>query len=486
VNWIQCLSKAIQYIEGHLTDDINIDEISSGSYASSSHFQLVFHLVMGMTVGEYVRNRRLSVAAQDLLTPDVKIIDAAMRYQYDTQESFSKAFARFHGVPPSKIKRGNVKMFHPLSINITIRGGFEMSRKLIDEFYWSDVERQKDENLTAAERYKKIINWAGKARGTNPNVFDALTEWILDDAEWGDGKLAENEQILMQGVFARFKDQNARLRALLKELEPSGVVNAAAFKALDRYDDELSGATHMEHLRDVVSNVFADFSAMRERSVREQIAGQKTGPEGVNYVDIYGFINNLKDCDAAVQWALFMPESVENRQQGYKIDSFEYKKMPAMRFVGRECIEHDEGDMAWELEIMRALDSMGEYKSGFDYDVLFQHHYGKNVDVERWHGFWGRFMKAGAPVPEGYVCFDFTPQRKGDAGLPFISQFAYAVFSGDMAVLHKSHDVMYNITRDTMLGQGVGIPYPDKYWTAEVFPDGCDKYSFAYMFSAEL
>jgi len=58
VNWIQCLSNAIRYIEGHITDEINIDEISSGSYTSSSHFQLVFHLVMGITVGEYIRNRR--------------------------------------------------------------------------------------------------------------------------------------------------------------------------------------------------------------------------------------------------------------------------------------------------------------------------------------------------------------------------------------------------------------------------------------------
>ncbi|MDF2937670.1 MAG: hypothetical protein K0Q90_3043, partial [Paenibacillaceae bacterium] len=106
MNWIQCLLKAIHYIEKHLTDDINIDEVSSQSYSSSSHFQLVFHLVMGMTIGEYIRNRRLSLAAQDLLQPHSRIIDVAMRYQYDTQESFSKAFTRFHGVPPSKVQQG--------------------------------------------------------------------------------------------------------------------------------------------------------------------------------------------------------------------------------------------------------------------------------------------------------------------------------------------------------------------------------------------
>ena len=76
------------------------------------------------------------------------------------------------------------------------------------------------------------------------------------------------------------------------------------------------------------------------------------------------------------------------------------------------------------------------------------------------------------------------------AGPPFLSQFAYAAFSGDMDALHKSegYDVyaMYDVTRNIILGQGVMIPYPDKYWTAEVFLEGCDKYSTAYMFSVEL
>ena len=113
MNWIQCLPKAIRYIEEHLTDEINMDAVAGQSYASSSHFQLVFHLVMGMTVGEYIRNRRLSMAAQDLLKPGSKIIDVAMRYQYDTQESFSKAFMRFHGFPPSKTQPGRGKLFYP-------------------------------------------------------------------------------------------------------------------------------------------------------------------------------------------------------------------------------------------------------------------------------------------------------------------------------------------------------------------------------------
>ena len=136
---------------------------------------------------------------------------------------------------------------------------------------------------------------------------------------------------------------------------------------------------------------------MRERGVREQIAGNKTGPTGTNSVDLFGYINGLKDCDAAVQWALFMPDMVERQQKGFKVDRFEYIEMSAMRFVGKECIEHDASDMSWELTIMRALDSMPEYKSDFSHDVLLMHHYGLGVDIGPWHGFWGTVYEGGCP-----------------------------------------------------------------------------------------
>ncbi len=490
MNWIQSLSKAIHYIENHLDEDISIDKISSQVYTSSSHFQFIFHVVTGMTIGEYIRNRRLSCAAKDLLQPDSKIIDVAIRYRYDSGESFSKAFTRFHGIPPSKVQREKVKIFHPMSINVTITGGFEMPNNLIDEFYWSDIEEQKSGKLSAEEKYKKIVSWAGKARGRNPNVFDALTEWILDDSEWSEEKLVENEQILIQGVFARFKEQNAKLRTYLSELEPSGVVNLVVFKTLDRFDDELSGLTHEKMLQEVVSKVFADFSVMRERGIRKQIAGNITGPSGVNGVDYYGYINYLKDCDAGVQWALFMPDVVKRQQNGFKVDSFEYRTTPAMRFIGKEFTESDSEDMNRKLDIMRTLDSMSDYKSGFDHDLLFQHHYGKSVDRERRHDFWGRFMKADTPVPEGFVHFDFVSDDSDTPYLTFRPQFAFALFSGDMDAMHKHEgydcNAMYDVTRNIILGQGVAIPYPETYWTAEVFLDGCDKWSTAYLFSVLL
>lgn len=502
MNWIQSLSNAIKYIESNLTAEINIDEISNHVFSSSSHFQLLFHLVTGMTVGDYVRNRRLAQAAQDLLQPYGRIIDVAMRYQYDTQESFSKAFTRFHGVPPSKIRQEQIRRFHPLTINVTLRGGFEMSFGIINEFHfadWSNLKEQSGE-LSAADKYKRLVQWARKARGQNPTIFDKLSEWILDDSEWTEDKLAENEQILLQGVFARFKEQNEKLRVYLKELEPSGVVNEAVFKALDRFDDELSGKPGDKRLTDLVNKILSDFTVMKDRNVRERIAGGKTGSSGTDTVDLYGYINYLKDCDAGVQWTLFMPHSIQQQFDGFKMDNLQYRKMPAMRFIGIEdSTFHSETSEEYYAKkrvglktMTETLAAMAEYKSGFDYDILLQHHYGKGVDVEQWHGFWGRFMGADTPVPEGFAHFDFVPERDVNnfvEGAPFFSQFAFATFSGDVEAMHKDEGTdggrLYDITRNTILGQNVNIPYPAKYWTADVFLNGCENHSTAFLFSIE-
>ena len=500
MNWIQNLSKTVDFIEENLTSNICIDEVSRNAYSSSSHFQLIFHVVMGVPVGEYIRNRRLSLAAQDLFMPNSKIIDVAMRYQYDTQESFSKAFTRFHGVTPSKIKRGQNKLFHPFTINVAIQGGFEKSWTFNNEFHlvdWDKIGESKDEELTADEKYKRIIYWAGYARGTNPSVFDVLTEWILNDSEWTEDKLAENEQILMQGVFARFKEQNARLRAYLKELEPSGLVNMPVFKALDDFDKELSGEIHDKVLQPIVAHIFSDFTVMRERDVREKIAGGITGRTGTDSVALFGYINHLKNADAQVQWCLFMPDKVKRQQDGFQVDSFEYKQVPAIRFIGKECLHNPgddkdicENDINIRKDVFTVLDAMQQYKSGFDYDVLFMHHYGKGVDKEPWHGFWGRFMAADTPVPEGFVSWDLVPDDSDTPYLTFRSQFAFAKFSGDIEAMHKREgydsDAMYDVTRNIILGQGVTIPYPEIYWTAEVFLDGSDECGTAYMFSVIL
>ena len=116
--------------------------------------------------------------------------------------------------------------------------------------------------------------------------------------------------------------------------------------------------------------MFNDFSSMNNRRIRELIAGNATGSAGVNSVELYGYINCLKDCDAGVQWTLFMPQFAQRQQKGFQIESFEYRTMPEMRFIGKEFMKENPGDFSQELAVFAALDELGEYKSGFDYDIL--------------------------------------------------------------------------------------------------------------------
>lgn len=491
--WLQSINNAIRFIESNLTNKLKAEDISREACSSGAHFQRIFHIVTGITLGEYIRNRRLSLAGRDLRLKKGTVTEIAMKYQYDTSESFSKAFFRFHGINPSDVpaKSSRLKFYSPLTIHISVEGGFNSSFPLIDEFCWSNIDEKMTEPLSDTEKYQMVIDWSLAARGKNPDVFDSLTDWILDNPQWTEDKLAENEQILMNGVLARFREQNARLRAYLKDISDPGVVNKAVWDALDKFDSQLAGKTDDPGLQKAVEDMFRDFSTMKSRRNRELIAGSRTGPTGTDSVELFGYINCLEVCDAGVQWALFMPQVSKNQQKGFQLEHFEYKTLPAMRFIGKEVFEAGPRDLEQELAVFSALDKLSAYKSGFDYDILLLHHFGKGVDAEPCHGFLGRFLKAGAAVPQGFLSVDFVPKWTApDFGPPYLSQFALAVFTGDSAAMH-SHDgfdssAMYDVTRNTILGQGVQIPYPHKYWTAEVFLHGITEPSTAYLFSVAL
>jgi len=131
--WLNEMQNAIGFIENNLTEELSIEEIACIANSSNANFQRIFSIVTGMTIGDYVRSRRLSLAGKELIDSDSKVLDLALKYGYETAESFTKAFTRFHGATPSAVKRkaSVPKTFEPLLINIDIRGGFIMQRKLI-------------------------------------------------------------------------------------------------------------------------------------------------------------------------------------------------------------------------------------------------------------------------------------------------------------------------------------------------------------------
>ena len=94
------LQRAIDYIDENLCDELEISKIAARAYLSQFYFQRVFNAVCGMTVGEYIRNRRLSLAGEELSRSSIKVIDIALKYGYDSPDSFSRAFTKFHGISP--------------------------------------------------------------------------------------------------------------------------------------------------------------------------------------------------------------------------------------------------------------------------------------------------------------------------------------------------------------------------------------------------
>jgi len=135
VKWINAIGEALKFIEEHISDDISADDVSNHVYMSAFYFQKGFSMLCGYSVMEYIRNRRLSLAGSEIATTDEKIIDIAMKYGYESADSFTKAFTRFHGVSPSTVRKDNtnIKSFAPLKIEISLKGGYLMNYKIIEK-----------------------------------------------------------------------------------------------------------------------------------------------------------------------------------------------------------------------------------------------------------------------------------------------------------------------------------------------------------------
>lgn len=154
MEWIKGIQKAIDYIENHLTEDIDYELVAAPCFSSKYHFQRVFSILCGYTVGEYIRNRRLSLAGTELASTDIKVIDAALKYGYESPDSFAKAFHKFHGMLPSQAKNNGscLKSFSRLVVNISLKGGSTMNHRIERKPAMSFTGYKKHFSGTPAER----------------------------------------------------------------------------------------------------------------------------------------------------------------------------------------------------------------------------------------------------------------------------------------------------------------------------------------------
>lgn len=184
MDWISGIQKAVDYVEAHITEELDFFEIAKQAYSSSFHFQRVFSILCGFTLGDYIRMRRLSLAGSEVAATDTRILDIAVKYGYDTQESFSRAFARFHGVSPSQARSGaNLKSFSRLSVKLILDGGNMMDYRIETKDAFKIVCKKIDASCKNELTTAEVLDFWQQC-GTDGTI-PALSKYILLNNAFG-------------------------------------------------------------------------------------------------------------------------------------------------------------------------------------------------------------------------------------------------------------------------------------------------------------
>ena len=132
MEWVERLNQSMGYIEEHLTDEIDYEQLGRIACCSAYHFQRMFTYMAGVTLAEYIRRRKMSLAAVDLQGGNAKIIDVAEKYGYHSPTAFNRAFQSIHGIAPSAVRKEgvSVKTFPPVSFKISVKGAVEMDYRI--------------------------------------------------------------------------------------------------------------------------------------------------------------------------------------------------------------------------------------------------------------------------------------------------------------------------------------------------------------------
>lgn len=198
------MNEALEYIESHLDDEVDFKEIERITGTSIYHFRRMFSFLCGMSLGEYIRNRKLSNATFDLLHGGLSVTDTAFKYGYESVDGFSRAFRDWAGISPSEVKKNNtLKSFPKLSFQLTVRGGMDMEYK---------IEKKEAFRIVGVSKRVPI-----QFEGENPEIM----------------KLAQSIT----------PEQREKMRSLAN-MEPYQVVNAS-YNFDDGWQEEKGSLDHM-------------------------------------------------------------------------------------------------------------------------------------------------------------------------------------------------------------------------------------------------
>lgn len=173
MTWISDMQRVLDFIEANLDGEIDLDSLAKLTESGAYHLQRSFSLLTGMTLTEYIRQRRLTVAASDLQR-GMRVIDTAIKYGYDSQDGFARAFVRFHGILPREVRDHSARLnaCSPLHVSLTLKGGIMMEYR---------IERKPSLRLLGIQRHFDGAPF-GISRGNQEEELFCSTravQWLL-------------------------------------------------------------------------------------------------------------------------------------------------------------------------------------------------------------------------------------------------------------------------------------------------------------------
>ena len=251
--WIEGFQESIDFIERNLTDELDIEVIAAKAALSPFYYQRIFGALCGVTVGEYIRARRMTLAAQELSRKDMKVIDVAVKYGYDSPDSFTKAFQKFHGITLSQARESgaSLRSFAPLHIKITMEGGTMLDYRIVEKapFTIVGVKRPFNSETSYQEIPKFWDEWLAQGedrsiKGTFGVCLDMRGKdfdyWIADlYFPWEDIPEGCETRVIPGSYWAQFPCKMSNLQDVNTKIWSEWLPALQGYKLMGEYDIEV-------------------------------------------------------------------------------------------------------------------------------------------------------------------------------------------------------------------------------------------------------
>ncbi len=223
MDWIQRLNEAIDYIEKNLDQEIDVEEAAKIAACTTFHFQRMFSYIAGVTLGDYIRKRRMTLAAFEMIQGEQKVIEIAAKYGYDSPTAFNRAFQAIHGIAPTGAKNEGVSLtvYPRITFTLSIKGDEAMNFRIETKEGFRIVGFAVKEAMTMEDCLEKVpVFWhevAGKggiekictlADGSQPQGILGVS--ICDNGEFS-------------GYFIAAASQKPCLEGMEEYFVPEGV-----------------------------------------------------------------------------------------------------------------------------------------------------------------------------------------------------------------------------------------------------------------------